>query len=70
MHHRGLNPPGTVKARSQRFESIVLQVALFAFFKTALAAGAAEDFLKAAEVRPSLTEHPVAVEPRAEENCL
>ena len=40
-----------------------LQVALFSFFKTQAAATAAETTLKlvANTVRPSLTEHPVAV---------
>ena len=59
------NPCGTLsrRARSQCSESILLQVALFSFYKTKTASVAAETTLKMAvnTVRPSLTEHRVAV---------
>ena len=59
------NPRGTLscRARSECFELILLQVALFSFYKTKAAAVAAETMLKMAAntVRPSLTEDRVAV---------
>jgi hypothetical protein len=59
------NPRSTLscRARFQRSESILSQVALFSFYKTKAAAVAAETTLKMAAntVRPYLTEHRVAV---------
>ena len=64
MPHADLHPPGTLsyRTRSHRFETIVLQIALFAFYKTRAAAAAAETTLKMAvnTVSPPLTAHRVA----------